>query len=106
MVLVKDDLPRGNWRLGRIQELVQSEDGEIRSAKVLLPTNKLIGRPLNLLYPIECPANETNTDEDNAKSDRGISNDGTQDNQQNEPPPKRQAAIKARDRITKHFHDI
>ena len=101
MVLIEDELPRGNWRLGRIQELVLSEDGEIRSAKVLLPTNKLIGRPLNLLYPIECPANDTTTDEDNSDRWRDIPNDGTQYSQQNEPRPKRQAATRARDRIKK-----
>ena len=106
MVLIKDVLPRGYWRLGRIQELVQSEDGELRSAKVLLPSNKLIGRPLNLLYPIECQANDTNTEEDSSDGGRSISNNGTQDNQQNEPRPKRQAARKAQDRIKQTLKDI
>ena len=54
-VLIKDELPRGSWRLGGIEELVNIRDGEIRSAKVLLPSRKVIERPLKLLYPIECP---------------------------------------------------
>lgn len=51
VILIKDDLIRGSWRLGRIQELIKSRDGQIRSARVLLPSNKIIGRPLSLLFP-------------------------------------------------------
>ena len=65
VVLIKDDLPRGSWRLGRIQELIKSRDGQCRSARVLLASNKVIGRPLNLLYPIECQATEMNRDSQN-----------------------------------------
>ena len=56
VVLIKDDLPRGKWRIGKIHELIKSRDGEARSAKVLLPSQKIMGRPLNLLFPLECPA--------------------------------------------------
>ncbi|MEW8544197.1 MAG: hypothetical protein AB2693_11745 [Candidatus Thiodiazotropha sp.] len=64
VILIKDDLPRGMWRIDRIHELVSSGDGQIRSAEVLLPTKKIIGRPLNQLYPVECPA-ETDTQPNN-----------------------------------------
>ena len=47
VVQIKDDLPRGSWRLGQIQELIKSRDGQCRSARVLLASNKVIGRPLN-----------------------------------------------------------
>ena len=60
VVLIKDDLPRGSWRLGRIQELIKSRDGQCRSARVLLASNKIIGRFSNLLYPTECQATEMN----------------------------------------------
>ena len=55
VILIRDNLPRGSWKMGRIHELNNSKDGQIRSAKVLLPSKKIIGRPLNVLYPIECP---------------------------------------------------
>ena len=58
IVLIKDDLPRGCWRIGKIQELIKSRDQQKRSAKVLLLSKKIIGRPLNLLYPIECSEEE------------------------------------------------
>lgn len=54
VILIKDDLPRGMWGIGRISELIGSRDGYILSAKVLLPSKKTIGRPLSSLYPIEC----------------------------------------------------
>ena len=45
VVLIKDNLPRSSWRMGRIRELVNSRDGYVRSAKVLLPSNRMVGRP-------------------------------------------------------------
>ena len=53
VVLIKDDIPRGCWRVGKVLRLVTSRDGCVRSAKVALPSGRVIARPLNLLYPIE-----------------------------------------------------
>ena len=61
VILIKDDLPRGSWRMGRIQDLITSRDGQKRSAKSLLPSKKILGRPLSLLYPIECQRKDTDT---------------------------------------------
>ncbi len=49
------NLPRGSWRLGRIQELIQSGDEAIRSAKIRLPNGKLFTRAIKMLYPLEIP---------------------------------------------------
>ena len=46
VVLIKDNLPRGTWRIGRTKELIVSRDEQIRSAKVLLLSNKTTGRPI------------------------------------------------------------
>ena len=55
IVLVFDEkLPRQNWCLGRIVEIIPSTDGKVRGAKVLLGKTKMtIERPINKLYPVE-----------------------------------------------------
>ncbi|MCP4456706.1 MAG: hypothetical protein GY816_01560, partial [Cytophagales bacterium] len=54
LVLMKqENLPRGSWKLGRIQKLIEGADGKVRSAEVLQPSKKLLTRPINLLYPTE-----------------------------------------------------
>ena len=56
VVHVKDKLPRGAWKMGRITELITGRDGEVRAAKVLLPSGCTVNRPLNCLYPLEVVA--------------------------------------------------
>ena len=63
IVHIKDKSPRGAWKIAKIQELIISRDGEIRSAKVLLPSGITVNRPLNLLYPLETAIPEYNVDE-------------------------------------------
>ena len=53
-MLLKEDLPRGVWKMAKITELISSNDGKIRGAKVLLPSKKVLNRPLTLLYQLEC----------------------------------------------------
>ena len=50
---MKDDLPRGCWRLGKIIQLPSSTDGHLRSARVQLASGRVIRRALNMLYPLE-----------------------------------------------------
>ena len=67
IVIVHDDsLPRGLWKLGRIQQLFTGQDGLPRSAlvKVAVRGNEhtLLKRPLQLLYPLEVAGAESNED--------------------------------------------
>ena len=55
VILIKEDLPRGRWKVGRICELIQSRDQRIRSAKITVAPGKIIKKALHFLYPIECP---------------------------------------------------
>ena len=61
IVQVNEDLPRGSWKIAKIVELIPNSDGNIRAAKLLLPTKNVISRPLSLLYPLECEM-ERNTE--------------------------------------------
>ena len=68
-MLIKDEIPRGCWKIAKIESLVCSRDGEIRSAKVRLSSGRVIGRPLNLLYPIEFSDNGNESDFQNKLSE-------------------------------------
>ena len=114
VVLVKDDLPRGSWKIGRICELRTSQDGQIRSGRVLLPNKKTLNRPLNLLYPIECSKETETKDRENTSENQstGSLQETSSGNESmtipkvepeaKEPPntrPKRQAAQRADEKI-------
>ena len=53
----QDKVPRGFWRLGKFEHLIESKDGKVRGAtlKVGSPGGKmsLINRPLSKLFPVE-----------------------------------------------------
>ena len=78
VVVVHDEnLPRGFWKLGRVEEVIAGRDGRVRGAAVRLASRKrqqtLIHRPIQLLYPLEIrdvqrdscigPSNGSMTDE-------------------------------------------
>ena len=53
-VLIEEkNSPRSQWRVGRIQNLVASADGNRRSAKIVVVGGRLLNRPIKLLYPLE-----------------------------------------------------
>lgn len=70
VVIVHDHtLPRGLWKLGRIQEVFPGRDDLPRSALVRVATRNrqhtLLKRPLQLLYPLEireCESVEASSD--------------------------------------------
>ena len=57
IVLIKeDDVKRRNWKLGRVERLIQGRDGVIRGAELKTAEDGYIGRisrPLQKLYPLE-----------------------------------------------------
>ena len=77
VVLIKDDLPRSRWKVGKIVELFMGRDQKIRSAKVLVSPCSYLHRPLSLLYPIECPSKE-NKGVDSGRKDITQSTEGTE----------------------------
>ena len=59
IVIVKDkNLPRSNWKVGRILRLIPSSDSRVRSAEIQLPGKSVISRAINHLYPLELPPSD------------------------------------------------
>ena len=53
MVVIHDEsLPRGFWKLGRVEEVISGQDGKIRAVRLSSGTGTL-RRPIQLLYPLE-----------------------------------------------------
>ena len=56
VVIHNDDQPRGMWKLGKVEELMTSPDGEQRAAILRVSkgrTAKHLRRPVQRLYPLE-----------------------------------------------------
>ena len=57
VIVHSERLPRGLWKLGRIQELLKGQDGHCRAATVKTTASDgqpvLLRRPIQLLYPLE-----------------------------------------------------
>ena len=130
IVLIKDNLSRGNWKMGRIQSLILSQDGQCRNATILLPSKKTLNRPISLLYPIECPplpisgdnqpvdstddtdASQPVPEDDQSPGDSITSQPVTEDDQSpggsgtaqpTEQRQKRKAAIKGRENVKNYI---
>ena len=102
IVTVYDDShPRGMWRLGVVEELIIGADGVTRGARVRVisktgrPTT--LRRPIQLLYPLEVRAHRTPEEGDcmdDIAAEPQTSHNGLPDR-----PPRRAAALQARDKI-------
>ncbi len=102
MVLVKENLPRGSWKIAKIKELNRSADGNYRSAKLSLPNKKTFVRPIALLYPLECPG--TKQDGNEIETEEGTQGNSEYQGKDETKPgarPKRKAALEARDQLAK-----
>eukprot|EP00112_Aurelia_sp_Birch-Aquarium-sp1_P019023 Seg4627.3 transcript_id=Seg4627.3/GoldUCD/mRNA.D3Y31 product="hypothetical protein" protein_id=Seg4627.3/GoldUCD/D3Y31 len=96
VVLVKDEnVIRGKWKTAVVEDLIESNDGEIRGASVRLVNTKgtltRLKRPLQLLYPIE-----VNSDEDRGKTlDISLNEEPPLNVEEHTRPPRRVAAMNA-----------
>ena len=105
IVHLKEDLPRGAWRMGKITKLIKSQDKEIRATKVLLPTGNEVNGPINLLYPLETVTPLENADEDRTHQDVTRPNDVGKANGDMVARPKRRAADIARNKFKALYTD-
>ena len=56
---IKEDAPRSKWRMGKMVQLIESRESEMRAASVLLPNGNTVKRPINPLYTLETAAADT-----------------------------------------------
>ena len=57
VVIYEDTLPRGMWRLGKVEKLISGNDGNVRAAQLKVHSKegrtRLVNRPIQHLHPIE-----------------------------------------------------
>ena len=85
-----EDLPRSQWKIGRVEALLKSNDGEVRGVKLRALNKKgkpiVLRRPIQKLVPLEIKEERKNEDSKDPKDDADI---------QNEVKPTRQRRIAA-----------
>lgn len=105
VVQIKENTPRGTWKIGRIIELIKNQDNIIRTAKVMTPNKTVLQRSLVHLYPLECndESNNNNHNKHDVKTDQQnqVENSSTKEDRRTNimQRPERKAAQTARDRI-------
>ena len=93
--------PRGMWRLGGVEELLPSSDGEVRGVLVRVMSKggqvKMIRRPIQHIYPLEVG----NEPSEPTIADTPSTTESTPTTATNSVRPRstRRAAVQARDRI-------
>jgi len=77
IVLVHDDVPRSQWQLAVIEELIKGLDGFTRAAKIRTKSGKT-NRPIAKLYPLEVNlTSETAATTSNVIPDGQVSSDNS-----------------------------
>ena len=112
MVVHDESLPRGLWRLGRVEQLIPGRDEEVRGAVVRVSSggcqSSLLRRPVQLLYPLEAHNSKSPTEEtsgDDPPNGPSQSADVDEEVQTTEADagstkrPQRAAGFRARDRL-------
>ena len=93
--------PRGLWRLGRIEDLIQGSDGKVRGVYVKVISKKgrarVLRRPVQHIYPLEVRSEPPDSREADPHLDSAEEVDATPDGAPRRPV--RAAATHARDRI-------
>ena len=112
IVLVHDENhPRTMWRLGRVNEVITSSDGNVQGASIEVKTNNklyTIRQPISHLYPLEAEPNINLEDKrpsvngDDFAIDKQMStqpDEATPDHQPGQNRPVRTAALRAREQV-------
>ena len=50
---IREELPRGTWKLGRVEQIHPSTDGQARAVSVRMPSGRVLTKSLVDLAPLE-----------------------------------------------------
>ena len=70
VVLIHDDTPRNQWKLGVIIQLHRGKDGLVRSVTLRTAKRNQISQPIEKLYPLEVSPEETQMEEPQLKESK------------------------------------
>ena len=108
MIVEDDHLPRGQWKLGMVQEIMKGQDGLTRAAVVKIASrdrqHSVLRRPIQLLYPLEihCESTEPSPSESlsNPENSESVSErvDVSKPTVRREQPPREQMSKEGMDR--------
>ena len=101
MIVGEKDVSRSLWKLGRVVEVNLSDDGNVRSVCLKMPSGNILKCPVNTLYPLELRACTNLTAEQN--NGGRSSTAGAHDEPRQRPS--RSAAETARSRLAAMFAD-
>ena len=91
IVLIHDEkLPRQLWKMGKIETLIYSKDGKVRGAEVRTPNSSVLKRPVSRLYPIECPRNELDINDELYSPLVGVDTKENEEQEENKEKEKRE----------------
>ena len=107
IVLIHDDIPRINWRLAIIEELITCNDGLTQAANLRTASGRT-NRPISRLYPLEITAGTRSADVV-AEDEKGKTTDGMEKKGESEViwtttpnrSPVRELAKRAREQMIK-----
>ena len=52
-MLEEENIPRGEWKLAKVTEIVKSNDNEVRTVKLRMGGGRECNRPVNRVYSLE-----------------------------------------------------
>ena len=111
VVIHDESLPRGQWRLGKIEQVIEGSDGHARGVRVRTQTKTgrptILRRPIQLLYPLEinCQPRSDDVQGTTASTAPDSSMDCVVVDQETGSRPQRAAAVRAHCRIAEWMRD-
>uniref|UniRef100_A0A915B208 DUF5641 domain-containing protein n=1 Tax=Parascaris univalens TaxID=6257 RepID=A0A915B208_PARUN len=58
VIVAEEDLPRAEWKLGKVEKLYKNHEGKTKTVDVKMPNGHVLKRPVSMLYPLEVSEEE------------------------------------------------